>query len=102
MRTQYEFEQFRDRIIGYVNYLISFCDKSMKDIEKYRPENSELMNEVIKIREDLMISIKKTNTDEDIKHLDDLGKKIDKIQDTIYEYSLLDALLLRGDNKLKG
>lgn len=102
MRTQYEFEQFKDKIISYVNYLISFCDKSIKDIEKYRPENSELMNEVIKIREDLTLSIEKTNTDEDVKHLDDLSKKIDKIQDTIYEYSVLDALLLRGNNDTNG
>lgn len=66
----------KDEIVGYINYLTLHCDVSIKAIEKYKLENSELMNEITEIREDL-ISV---NKDEDIEHLDNLRKKLNKIE----------------------
>ena len=94
MITQYEFDLFRNKVVKYIDYLASFCDVSIKAIEKYKPENSELMNEVTKIQEELILLIKKTNTDEDIKHLDNLGKRLDRIQSNLRSDEEIDRYIL--------
>lgn len=76
-------KNFKDKAIDYIDYLITFCDLSIKAIEKYRSGDIELIDDINKIREDLILAIDKSNTEDDVQMLNKLSERVDKIQSNL-------------------